>query len=244
VRAPIVLALASLFGFASLVQAQGPNVRVSVNGLSQTTTRTLSQSFSLTKNLEKAPIETTIDVTSTPLFDVGLSVRLVNHVAAGVAYTSASRTVVGTVDAQIPHPFYFNAPRPISGSLSGLTRNEMALHVAVIYYIPVTEWLDVGVFGGPSRFSLKQDLVTDVLYDDTYPFDTAAFRSATTTEVSKTAMGYNAGADISFRLTKAIGVGGLIRFSSASTTLSAAPGNEVSSEVGGLQAGGGVRLTF
>ena len=57
-------------------------------------------------------------------------------------------------------------------------------------------------------------------------------------------MGYNVGADVMWRLSRVVGVGGLIRFATASTKLEVAPGNEVTTDVGGLQTGVGLRLIF
>ena len=241
-RATAVLAIIGLVGVAQAAQAQ-ERIRIGVNGVELVTTRTLSQDFSLTKNLEKAPIGADIDLPSSPLFDVGASVRLVKGLAVGIAYSSLSHTVGGTVDAQIPHPFYYSKLRDIGGNISGLNETEKAVHVAVFYFIPLGR-LDLGVFGGPSRFDVKQDLITDVTYTELYPFDTATFASAPTTSVTRTAMGYNLGADVTWRLSRVVGVGGLIRFATASTKLEVAPGNEVTTDVGGLQTGVGLRLIF
>ena len=143
-RATILLTIV-IVGLSPAAQAQSAaeRVRVSVNGATQPTTRTVSQSFSLTKNLEKAPITAGIDLAGSPLFDVGVSVRLIQRLAVGVAVSSLSRTVDGTVNAKIPHPFYFNALRTIDASLSGLKQSEMAVHIAATYFIPISPKLRV-----------------------------------------------------------------------------------------------------
>ena len=245
-RATLLIAAAGIVGLShtALAQSGAERFRVSVNGAVQVTARTASQKFSLTKNLESAPIGVDISLASAPLFDVGGSVRLVHRLAVGVAVSSLSRTVDGSVDAKIAHPFFFNAPRSVAGTLSNLKQSERAVHVAAVYFIPLPHTLEIGVFGGPSRFSVKQDLVTDVAYTDSYPFDAATFASATTTSISKTGMGYNVGVDVGWRLSKTIGIGGLIRLTRASTTLSVSAGNTVAADLGGLQTGAGVRLIF
>ena len=65
-----------------------------------------------------------------------------------------------------------------------------------MYALPVRA-VDVKVMGGPTFFNLKQDFVSGVTVNETYPFDTATFAGATTKQLSKAAVGFNAGVDIS-----------------------------------------------
>jgi hypothetical protein len=91
---------------------------------------------------------------------------------------------------------------------------------------------------------VKQDFVTDVDYTASYPFDTATFSGAPTESISKGVMGYNVGADVSWRLSRMLALGGLIRFTGASTSLTVASGNDVDVKIGGLQTGVGIRILF
>jgi hypothetical protein len=77
-----------------------------------------------------------------------------------------------------------------------------------------------------------------------YPYDTATFVSGTTTEQSKTQLGFNAGVDVTFGLSKHVGVGGIVRYSRASLEFPMASGPEVAARAGGLQVGGGLRVGF
>jgi hypothetical protein len=86
--------------------------------------------------------------------------------------------------------------------------------------------------------------VTEVIYAESYPFDAASFVSAVTTGTSGTALGFNVGADLTWRFGQHFGLGGLLRFSRASTTLSVGPDNEVAAEAGGLHVESGLRLIF
>lgn len=239
------LAALCLVAVAPGARAQSTGrVRISVNAADQVTSRTLTQSFSVPINVESAPISTSIDLVSAPMFDVGGSYRFLARLAAGVSVSSLSRDVDGTLNGKIPHPFYFNLPRTISGDLSGLQHKETGVHIYAMYLVPVGSKLDIGVFGGPSHFSVKQDLVTDVSYTASYPYDTASFTGAPKQTVSTTVNGYNVGADVSWRFSRVLAVGGLIRFTGASTTLSVASGNEVDADIGGLQTGAGIRVIF
>ena len=241
-RAAIIVSLCIL-GVAHGAPAQ-ERLRISVNAADQVTSRTLTQNFTVPINVEAAPIATSIEVANTPMFDIGASYRFLNRLAAGLSFSTLSRDVDGTLDAKIPHPFYFNMPRTIGGTVPGMHHQETGVHVYAMYFVPVGGKLDVGVFGGPSHFSVKQDFATDVDYTASYPFDTATFTGAPLERISASVTGYNVGADVSWRLTHLLAVGGLIRFTGASTTFTVASGNEVDADLGGLQTGVGVRIIF
>jgi hypothetical protein len=86
--------------------------------------------------------------------------------------------------------------------------------------------------------------VTDVSASSTYPFDVATFAGATTTDVSKSQVGFNVGTDVTTPLSKYFGVGAIVRYSRASLQLPVSAGQEVTIQAGGLQIGGGVRFRF
>src|SRR5262249_1711439 len=125
----------------------------------------------------------------------------------------------------------------------GLERNELATHIQAVYVVPRGK-LDVAIAGGPSWFNVKQDLVTDVIYTETYPYDVATFTSATTNRATKSAVGFTVGVDVGIRFNAIVGVGGLVRFTRAPTDLSAANGVAVKVNAGGVQVGGGLRVYF
>jgi hypothetical protein len=177
-------------------------------------------------------------------FDGGVLVRVAGNFGVGFAVSSFNKDSNAAVTGTVPHPFFFNTPRPLSGTATGTERTELATHIQAAYII-TSGRIDVAVSGGPSIFNVKQGLVSDVTYSDSYPFDSVTFTSATTTSVSVTKLGFNVGADIGVRLSKNFGVGGLIRFSRASLAFPlAGSATDVSSDAGGLNAGGGVRFFF
>ena len=98
--------------------------------------------------------------------------------------------------------------------------------------------------GGPSWLNVEQELVTDVLYDETYPFDTATFRSAPTRRSKASVTGFNAGADLQWMFGRHIGVGGMVRFIRGSVDLTTENDRRISVRAGGVQAGGGLRIGF
>jgi hypothetical protein len=178
------------------------------------------------------------------MFDIGVAYRFMGQLAAGFSVTTLSRDIDGTLSAQIPHPFYFNQPRSIGGTLPGMHHQETAIHIYAMYFVPLGSKLDLGLFGGPSHFTVKQDFATDVDYDATYPYDTATFTGAPLERISGSANGYNVGVDIAWHLSRMFAVGGLIRFTGASTTLTVDTRNTVDADIGGLQTGAGLRIIF
>jgi opacity protein-like surface antigen len=170
--------------------------------------------------------------------DAGAFVRIWKGLAAGVAFTSYKDDRDIAVSGTLPHPFLFQHDRSIEGTAPG-TREENAVHLEAAFIVPLGAKFQAVVFGGPSFFTVKQSVVTDIDWDESFPYDTATFSSATveTEEESKT--GFNVGADVAYYFTKNVGVGGIVRFSSTKVDFSL---GEV--DAGGAMVGGGVRLRF
>ncbi len=242
--AVITAALAVTAAPAFAQRADTPRARVSINAAIQAGGDTIQQSFSVTKNVEAAPVSVSIPAKTAPTFDAGLALRLNGRFSVGFTISHASKALGGSVSAQIPHPFYYDQPRAIAGATAGLTHSETAVHIAAIYTIPASPSFEVSVFGGPTVFSVAQSLVSDVAYTESYPFDSATFASATTTGARATTIGFHAGTDLTWRLGRHVGVGGLLRYSRASVTLSAGPTNSADARAGGVLTGGGIRLWF
>jgi hypothetical protein len=216
--------------------------RVSLNGGGQVSGKTVSQSFSVQKNLESAPVTADMSAKRAPTFDGGIVVRIFGPLAVGFAVSYLTHDSTADITAKIPHPFFFNQPRTITGS-APVTRTEGAGHIEAAYQLSRGR-VDVLLLGGPSIFNASQTLVTDVTYSDAFPFDTATFRSAVTATAKKTVVGFNVGGDVTWRFSRNIGIGGLIRYAQAHPTLSAANNSAVKIDVGGLQVGAGLRFLF
>ena len=135
-------------------------------------------------------------------------------------------------------------PREVTGEQDGITRSETGVHVQVQFSIPMSSRLMLVLSGGPSRLNVEQDFVTDVLYDEEFPFDVATFSSATTRKSKASVTGFNAGADLQWMFGRHIGLGGMVRYIRGSVDLTADNDRQVSVRAGGLQAGGGLRIGF
>jgi hypothetical protein len=189
---------------------------------------------------EAAVIDTAYTTRAIPGFDAGGGVRVWRNLAVGLDVSRFSKASAGSVDAQIPHPFFFNRARTVTGDASGLTRDETAVHVQALWMVPLNDRWRLALAGGPSWFSVGQDLVSDVSVTQTYPYDTATFASATTVHRSASRVGFNAGADVSYRVRPHVGVGGGVTFSRASVPLD----DTVTVDAGGVRVIGGLRFGF
>jgi hypothetical protein len=240
------LVVAAMLACPALASAQvsDARVRIGVSGGIQTSGNAVSQSFTVQKNVEAETITAQTPLDQAPLFDVGGWVRLAGRFGAGVSFSRLTRTADAAISASIPHPFYYQQPRAISGTQPGLREDENAVHVDAFGLAASTDRLELTVFGGVTVFNAKQDLVTDVTYSESYPYDTATFTRAIVARQSLSKTGYNAGADVTWTFSERVGVGGLFRFSRASANDSVSSTNQVSVDLGGAQAAAGIRFRF
>ncbi|HKF65873.1 MAG TPA: outer membrane beta-barrel protein [Vicinamibacterales bacterium] len=219
-------------------------VRVSVNVGGQLSSTTFTSTAAPLIYLEPATITTSYTTPKGLLFDGGFLVRVAGNFGVGAGLSAYSAHHDAAVNGSIPHPFFFNTPRTLSGTAASLQRSEVTANIQAAYVL-VSSHLDVVFAGGPSIFRVGQDLVSNVVLAETYPYDTVTFTSATTERAEKTKLGFNVGADVGYRLSHNVGVGGLVRYSRVSLSLPlAGSASGVSVDAGGLQVGGGVRFYF
>jgi hypothetical protein len=174
--------------------------------------------------------------------EAGAGWRVWRRLFAGATYSRFHDSRSAGVTGQIPHPFFFNQARSISGESAALSHDENAVHISAWWIVPVSRRLEVGIFGGPSIIGVSRPLVKDVEYTETYPFDTAAFSVAPVESVSKTAAGVHGGIDVTWLLNRQIGIGGTVRYSHAAVDLDTPSGGSVSFDAGGLQAAVAIRV--
>jgi hypothetical protein len=239
----LVMALAP----ATPAAAQSPStarIEISANLGAQTGASTFAAANTLPSH--GGEIETiTVDhgVKTAPAFSVGAAFRLVPRFWVGVQYAMAEMKPGATLTAAIPHPILFDVPRTVEGSVNDVAHNEQNVHVALMYALPL-DAVDVKVLGGPTFFKVKQDFVSGVAIDEAYPFDTATLASATTKQLSESAVGFNAGVDISRLLSSHVGIGALLRYSRADVQFDDTEVGQQTVKAGGFEVAGGVRLRF
>jgi hypothetical protein len=138
----------------------------------------------------------------------------------------------------------FNTNRTGTWSSSALDRSEVGVNLSAAWQLVQAPRFNVSVFGGPTLFNFKQAVVDEVEVIQSYPYDTIDARLPTGT-VDGSAVGFHAGVDLSRFFTPHIGVGGLLRFTSATKKgVRIGEGDPFDLETGGAQGGGGIRLRF
>jgi hypothetical protein len=241
-RVCALCALAAVLSVRPALAQTPPTVIVSVNGGVQPGTNRLSEAIELTKYHESAPVTADLPASAVPFFDAGANFRIYRALGASVAVSALSDTDGAAVEGQIPHPFYFSRARSISGQV-GVERREVAVHLDGTYLLESSR-VSLLFFGGASFFNIEQDIVTDVSYDETYPYDAATYTTAAVAQVKVSKTGYNVGADVIWKLSRRWGIGGLVRFSRATVPLVEGGVDAGTMDVGGLMVGAGLRLIF
>lgn len=178
------------------------------------------------------------------LVDITGGVRVWRGLAGAFGVTIANSTSSVAVTGSVPHPLFFDTPRTTALQRADLTHRQIGFHFQAVYVIPVTEAIDIAVFGGPSVFRVEQDFVTGVtLGPELDPFDTVALTAVATQASQETGIGINVGADVSYMFTEFLGAGGFFRYTSGSVDFTTTAGVQ-SIDAGGAQVGGGLRVRF
>lgn len=230
---------------AASAQPAPDRIRVSVDAGVQIAPTTFDTAATKRVYVEDGVVGASYELRRGPVFDAGIAVRLIGPIAVGVTVSQYSERSDAAITATIPHPFFFKTPRTISGTAPGLQRDELVTHVQGIYTLHPTAKVDVALSAGPSFFRVRQQLVTDITFADTYPYDAPTFTAATTQRITAAnTVGFNAGADVGVRLWRHAGVGGAVRLTRASASLTVPDGKAASTDAGGVQIAGGLRLFF
>ena len=183
---------------------------------------------------ETATFTTVQENGSGALFDITGGYKIRPSFGAAVGFSNFSNTSEAAVATSIPDPLIFDRPRAATSTVPDLEHSERGIHLQAVWFVPVTDKIDVALSAGPSFFMVRQDVVSMSVTPGT---QTANF--STTTE-KKTGIGANIGVDGTYLITRNFGAGVFLRFAGAKVDLPSVEGLGV----GGFQAGGGVRVRF
>ena len=210
---------------------------VTVNVGAQTGSHDLGEAGSFPIYDETATFTSTAKVKGGALFDIGAAYKVWGHnLLAGVSYSRVSSKSDGALAGTVPDPGLFDRPRAVAKTFSGLKHSENAVHLDVIYMLPIANKIDIGISAGPTIFAVKQDSIPSLTITEPGPSVTTAVQST-----SKSTVGFNAGVDVQYMLAKKWGVGALARYAVGSVSL---PGATEKLTVGGFQIGVGGRWRF
>jgi hypothetical protein len=232
--------------FASSGAAQ-ELVRLSANVGQQATSTTMTQQGSFERYFEQGSTTFERTVPTSVIYDLGGTIRVWRQLRAGAAVSIFETAGDGTLTARVPHPLQFNKPRTTTGDIADARRREIGTHIMAGWTIPAARGLDFLLFGGPSFFSTEELFVKSLtlsLDKEIFPFDELPFPGAETQTIRENAVGYNAGVDMTWRFADHVGVGLLLRYSYGKKAFTPTGSQPVEVTVGGLNAGGGLRVHF
>ena len=182
-------------------------------------------------------------------FDVGFGARVWSNVAAGLSISSVTTSSSLSATGTVPHPLFYNRSRNVTYQDSDLSQSNLAYHVQVSWFIPLSDDFDVAIFAGPSFFTIdhrRGTLPVSIENSGTLLNNAVMTKLATQTS-SGNATGVNVGIDATYHLTEfmgaGIGAGVMVRWSSGSVDLATASGTQ-SVDAGGVQIAVGARLRF
>jgi len=196
-----------------------------------------------TVHAEDATLNADATIGIGPAFGARGGVRVWKNLAVGGGLEVVSTSQELAITARLPHPFQFGRSREVNGTADGLARTETLVAFEVSWLVALARRVDMFVFAGPAYINARQDMATRIQFTESYPYDTATFTGVGTASVSGGGFGGTGGIDVSYLVTKRLGIGGELRYSYASATLtpSARPATV---GLGGLQAAFGARILF
>ena len=221
-----------------------PRGFLAFQGAYQSLVNDFRESVSFRENAEEGNFDAEYRLRPATVIGVAVGGMVAPKVGIGVAVNRLSQSTPATMDAAIPHPFFFNAHRSAAGEVAGLRRDEWAVHGQVRMVFSLGSRAEVSALGGPSLFRIQQGVITTFRYRDSYPYDTAIFDVAESTTSRKVAVGFNAGGDAAFFFTRRVGVGFTAMFSRAEADLPVAEERTLRVRAGGVTTGTGLRVRF
>jgi hypothetical protein len=217
---------------------------LSLNGGAQLARTDFQTNVTFPYTQEQGEFDTSYEAPSAPAVDMGGGVRIWRRVAVGAAVTYTRQKAVADIDASVPHPFFLQGHRSLDDSVPDLLRAETAVHIQLAWFAPVDERVRLAIFGGPTVFRVEQDIVTGLEFEETFPFDEVALEEARIARRKETVVGFHAGADIMYRMTRTLGVGAVARFSRGTVSVVTEGTQEADLTAGGLLLSGGIRWFF
>jgi hypothetical protein len=208
-----------------------------------TSLATATESFPVYDETGKLTSAQTID-SQAPFLDFGAGFRTFGNVGAGFSYSRLSTDGSALVSAEVPSPIYYDQPRKATSTATGLEHVEQGYHFQAIWMLPITDKFDVVFSGGPTLFQLSQGVVTTPKIEEVGPPYTTVKMTTSTVTVSDSQIGFNVGADLTYRFANNFGVGAMVRYAAATVSLTPEGGPALDVKVGGFQLGGGLRVRF
>ena len=213
-----------------------------LNGVTESSDFALTESRSFSIFKETATLDVNYRGSNRSGYEVGALVRIrgpVGIVASAELFDTAPSA---TYRNRLPHPFFYDRLRELSGEQPDLSWSERAVHVDPVLSLDFGPRLSVDAFSGVSMFFTETELVDEILYEEVFPYDSLVSKGTTFRRMEARPLGYNLGVSTTLRLLGVLGVNFGLRYSRAEVRLDLAEGRETHFEVGGLRFGAGLRI--
>ena len=217
---------------------------LSLSGLYGLGSSSFRESRTFTEFAEAGRFDAGYQADPGPGFEGALRQMLGRRFGLAVALGYSKRSEGVSFTASLPHPLYFNRPRPASGSRKGMSYTETAGHLDLVFVPASGKHLEASLFAGVSLIKVRADLIDHIEYSQIYPYDTVTAVSAPSATFLDNPFGFNLGVSLPSRLTEHVALGAQGRFSRAKARLHPSPGNTLGFDAGGFQLGAGIRFLF
>mgnify|MGYP001339624748 CR=1 FL=1 len=169
---------------------------------------------------ETGTFEASYNVTKGPAFDGSFAFLMYKRIGLGVNVSHFSKTISATIDADVPHPFFFSFPRKATGVANNVVRRESAIHLQSQYWHTVGDKLLVRLLGGPTIFSVTQDLLSTIQTKERgYDYNTVDIIGHNTIASGGTELGFNIGFDVSYFVFDHVALAGILRYSRGTSSV-------------------------
>ncbi len=203
---------------------------------------------------EAGEFSASYNITTDKAVDAGVSVRLRERLGVGVEVSHFYKPTSAAVEAEVPHPFFYGFPRRSTGVTDSVTRRELALHMQVEYWQMLGDAVLVQGFFGPTYFEVNHDLVSGIDTAEVgFPFEEVTLVAFETQKLTKSALGFNIGFDVSYyglgflgrsSVLDHIAMAFTLRYSRGTSNVELGGDFQPSFELGGTHLGLGVRVAF
>jgi len=209
---------------------------LNVSGGVQTGKKDVATNLSFPLYDETATVDTTREVKGSAIWDITGGVRVWSNLAAVLSVSGRSANSDGSSVAAIPNPAFYEQFRTVSASLPDMKHSERWAGIMAGWMMPVSDKFEVMAMFGPAVASVKHALVSGASVVE----GTTPTVNLTVTTASKSVWGVMGVVDGRYMLNERFGVGGFLRYQSATANLATA----TKMKVGGFQLGVGVRVRY
>lgn len=177
--------------------------------------------------------------------EVGLRYFFVEQLGLEAVGSFTTRSGSAEFTGSFPHPLYLNRPRSASRTVDGLSHQEAAAHLNLVY-AGTSGSIAYALFaGGTYFFKVQPELIGQPQYSHSFPFDSITITGVPElSPASQSAFGFNAGAEVEYRFSERVGGALTARYSRAKVTFEVDAANSIELDAGGLFVGLGIRVRF